>query len=98
MKVRFALTVAVLVGLGFSVGSPLVAWNKAGHMTSAALAYQDLQGRDPEALRAVVDLLKEHPFYEDTWKNQVSQPFVPEEERNLYLFMLARDGRTMCEV
>ena len=65
------------------------AWNRAGHMVSGAIAYRELERNDPAALKAVVKLLKEHPYYQSSWRSEVSKSFVPEGEQDLYLYMLA---------
>lgn len=36
-------------------------------MVTGALAYHDLKAADPQALSRVIDLLKQHPCYEDRW-------------------------------
>src|SRR5437867_4038679 len=75
----------LLLGLGSSA----LAWNPAGHMVSGAIAYAELKQASPKALFWVVDLLKAHPEFPDTWTAQLNQPWVPPEERELVLFMLA---------
>jgi len=69
---------------------PLVrAWNKPGHMVTGAIAYTVLKQESPEALAKTVAMLKEHPYYESQWQPLVERPFVPADQRDLYLFMLA---------
>jgi hypothetical protein len=58
-------------------------------MVTGAIAYQVLKQESPQTLEKVVALLKEHPYYESTWEPLLQRPFVPEGERDLYLFMLA---------
>jgi len=89
MKNRHVLTITAFLALALCMAPSLAGWNMAGHMTSGAIAYQALKAQDPEALAAVVELLKEHPYYELSWRHQVNQSFVPEEDKDLYLFMLA---------
>lgn len=80
--------VAFLSGICVLVASPTVqAWNKAGHMTSAAIAYADLKARNPAVLTRVVQLLKKHPHFESKWQEKLSH--VPQDDRDLCLFMLA---------
>jgi hypothetical protein len=69
--------------------SPSLAWNEGGHMVSGAMAYSELKQDSPKALARAVMLLQDHPDYPDTWAREVEKPFVPLEERELYLFMLA---------
>lgn len=66
-----------------------LAWNKPGHMATAAIAYNVLKQDSPAALAKVITLLKEHPAYEANWETLVQRPFVPADQRDLYLFMLA---------
>src|ERR1041384_4754949 len=69
--------------------SAALAWNPAGHMVSGAIAYAELKQASPKALFWVVEVLKAHPEFLDTWRAQLNQPWVPPEERELLLFMLA---------
>lgn len=55
--VGFALVLTLAV-------SPVVAWNKAGHMTTAAIAYDTLKKDNPKVLEKVVALLKQHPQFD----------------------------------
>ena len=71
------------------LASSALAWNKAGHMVSGAIAYADLKQHNPQTLDKVVALLKTHPQFETMWKPKLTQAFVAPEERDLYLFMLA---------
>jgi hypothetical protein len=61
LKHVVAVMVAVLVLMVFVPSS--LAWNKAGHMVSAAIAYTELKQGSPEALARVVALLKLHPEF-----------------------------------
>jgi len=63
------------------------AWNKPGHMTSAAIAYADLTERNPGVIVKVIEDLKKHAHFESKWVDNLSQ--VPADDRDLYLFMLA---------
>jgi hypothetical protein len=82
-------SVIVFLGLVLLGSAEVAAWNRAGHMVTGAIAYRELERRDPEALEAVVRLLEKHPYYTSRWRAEVHKSFVPEGERNLYLFMLA---------
>ena len=79
---------AGIIGVLVTVSSA-IAWNKAGHMVSGAIAYADLQQTHPQMLAQVVALLKTHPHFETMWKPKLTQSFVPPDERDLLLFMLA---------
>ena len=81
------LLVAILLLL-VAVSSALP-WNTPGHMVSGAIAYADLQQASPQALAQVVALLTTHPQFETKWKPQLNQSFVPPDERDVFLFMLA---------
>ncbi|AFY93103.1 S1/P1 nuclease [Chamaesiphon minutus] len=70
-----------------SLCTPALAWNKAGHMVSGAIAYTELKNKAPQSLPKVIALLKKHPDYAIEWQTQLSN--VPQADRDLYLFMLA---------
>lgn len=70
------------------LASPTVqAWNKPTHMVSAAIAYAELKERNPDVLIKVIEVLKQHPHFNDDWAPNLEQ--VSADERDLYLFMLA---------
>lgn len=69
------------------LAAPALGWNKAGHMTSGAIAYQVLKKESPATIARVVALLKEHPWYELRWEARLRD--VPAADRDVYLFMLA---------
>ena len=77
---------ATLLGTGlllvlFSRVPATLAWNKAGHMVSGAIAYADLQHASPQTLARVLTLLKAHPHFETTWAPRLAQgPLSPEEQ------------------
>jgi hypothetical protein len=58
-------------------------------MVSGAIAWSDLKQANATALARVVELLKVHPHFPTKWTTEITKPFVPPEERDLYLFMLA---------
>ena len=62
------------------------AWNKPTHMVSAAIAYADLQDRNPAVIAKVIEALKQHPRF-DKWAPKLKQ--VSASDQDLYLFMLA---------
>jgi len=66
-----SLLVGILVLL-VTVSSAL-AWNKAGHMVSGAIAYADLTQASPETLARVVALLKTHPHFATKWAPRLAQ-------------------------
>lgn len=82
--IGFVCTLALL-----SCADSARAWNRAGHMVTGAIAHAVLKKDSPAALAKVVALLKKHPSYDKYWKQQVEMDFVPEADRELFLFMLA---------
>jgi hypothetical protein len=83
---RRVIILLVVTGL-FVVVATAGAWNKSGHMTSAAIAYADLKENNPVVLDKVVQILQQHPQFESKWAHRLSQ--VAPEDRDLYIFMLA---------
>ena len=64
-----------------------LAWNRAGHMVTGAIAYDDLQKTSPATVARVVAILRQHPQYESRWKPQMEG--MSEQDQERYLFMLA---------
>ncbi len=85
--VRRGFLIGILLVL-VAVSSAL-AWNKAGHMVSGAIAYADLKQGNPETLARVIALLKTRPHFETKWVPRLTQLNLSPEEQDLYLFMLA---------
>ncbi len=80
--------IAVLSGFCLFVAIPTVeAWNAAGHMVSASIAYANLKERNPTLLAKVIKLLKQHPQFESKWSPKLEH--VSADDRDLYLLMLA---------
>ena len=71
----------------FLVAGPSLAWNRAGHMTMGAIAYDELQRTSPATVARVIAILQQHPQYESRWKPQLAGMSAQDQER--YLFMLA---------
>lgn len=69
--------------------SPARAWNKPGHMVTAAIAYSELQEKDPQAIERVVSVLKQHPEFDRSWSSQLSEISDSEIDPDQVLFMLA---------
>ncbi len=57
------VSVCVVLVLGSSPNA--AAWSPQGHMVTAAIAYQELRQSDPATLRAVIELLEQHPHFAD---------------------------------
>lgn len=80
--------IAFFSGICFLAAAPMAqAWNKSGHMTSAAIAYTDLKERNPAVIVKVVEVLKQHPHFKSDWAPLLEG--VPAGDRDQYLFMLA---------
>lgn len=87
---RLTSTCSVAVLLFILVALPAVsasAWNKPGHMVTAAIAFHSLRDRNEETLERTVKLLERHPFFDLKWKAQIQS--VQTEDQALALFMLA---------
>jgi len=69
------------------VAGPSLAWNRAGHMVSGAIAYDELLKTSPSTITQVVAILRQHPQYESRWKPQLAAMNQQDQER--FLFMLA---------
>jgi hypothetical protein len=77
---------AILIAICLLMFIPTAqAWNKPGHMASAAIAYMDLKDRHPEVLAQALDVLKQHPNFDSMWAGRLSKV----DDRDMYLFMLA---------
>jgi hypothetical protein len=64
---------------------PPWAWNKPGHMVTAAIAYYVLKRDDPQTITKVLALLARHPQYADVLKARIES--VPAADRDRYAFM-----------
>ena len=84
---RFLLTFCcTLIVLG--IPSRAAAWNKAGHMLTGAIAYRTLKQSDPQALARVLQIFREHPFYEERWRARIQAiPGNSPDKEGLFLFM-----------
>jgi S1/P1 Nuclease len=86
--VRRLLCIPLCIALISIIGiQPAAAWNKAGHMMTAAIAYDTLKKDNPTALDKVLALLRQHPQYDKMWAKQIER--VAPEDRDQALFMLA---------
>ncbi len=68
-------------------GPVAFAWNKPGHMVSAAIAYAELKEKNPDTITAIVALLQSLPESKSKWRGKLED--VAPEDRELFLFMLA---------
>jgi hypothetical protein len=58
-------------------------------MVTGAIAYRELKAKDPKALATILALLKKHPQYESLFASKVNGENLSQEDKDLYLFMLA---------
>jgi len=70
-----------------SVAASASAWTMAGHMVTAAIAYDTLKQDDPQALARIVALLKQHPQFDALWAKRLEQ--VDPDDREQAMFMMA---------
>jgi hypothetical protein len=82
---RLAVTVAAVATL--MAPREAAAWNRAGHMVSGAIAYNELLARDPAALRRVVAILRSHPAYQTRWLPIITAHGMA--DHDIILFMYA---------
>lgn len=73
----------------FGLTPAAFAWNKATHMVIGAIAYRDLQSMSPQTAARIVDILRQHPDYQQRWAAKLNDSTLTDDEKNQYLFMLA---------
>lgn len=78
---------AWILTLSLFASTSLRAWNKPGHMLTAAIAYDELTVVDSVARDKVIAILREHPQYDSFWKPKLAG--VGWGQKNRTLFMLA---------
>ncbi|MFL5328180.1 MAG: S1/P1 nuclease [Gemmataceae bacterium] len=83
---RFVLGAVASV---FLLPNPAQAWNKGGHMVSASIAHAVLKHEHPDAIPKIVAILKQHPQYEHWAEKIAALPHLSDEDKDVYLFMLA---------
>ena len=78
-----------LIGVAaiLAIAATASAWNMAGHMTTAAIAYDTLKQDDPQALAKIVAILKQHTQYDSLWGRRLEK--VDPEDRDQAMFMMA---------
>ena len=77
----------IFAGVVWLAAGPSFAWNRAGHMTMAAMAYDELRQVHPATVERVTAILRQHPQFESRWKPQLVG--MSEEDQAKFLFMLA---------
>jgi hypothetical protein len=78
-----ALSVVLIV---FGAPSTALAWNRAGHMVSGAIAYGELRARNPAALDRVIALLRVHPAYQTRWLPMITARGMADHDIMLFMF------------
>ena len=86
MKRFFPLTLCVGL-LVIGAVSSAWAWNYGGHMVSGSFAYDVLQKENPETLAKVLEILKQHPEFEQRWAKKLEK--LDPDMRDRAIFMLA---------
>ncbi|WP_229379867.1 S1/P1 nuclease [Fibrella forsythiae] len=69
--------------------TPVLAWNRATHMVTGAIAYQEMKASSPATVARIVVLLRQHPEYKQRWASKLNDASLSEDDRDQYLFMLA---------
>lgn len=85
------LTLVTMLSAMVLCQQPAFAWNKAGHMVSGAIAYNELKQSNQQTIDRIVAILREHPeFYkfQKQW-NSLKKSNIHSENKNLYFFMWA---------
>jgi hypothetical protein len=77
----------IIAGVAMLAAGPGLAWNRAGHMAMAAMAYNELRREAPATVGRVVAILRHHPQFESRWKPLIAD--MSEQDQERYLFMLA---------
>jgi len=81
----------IVAGAAILAAGPGLAWNRAGHMVTGAIAYDELQKGSPATLARVIAILRQHPQYESRWKPQITSMTagMSQQDQERFLFMLA---------
>ena len=83
---KFAI-VGIFVFVCIGLVQSAAAWSRAGHMTTAAIAYDVLMQENPQVAAKVIAILKQHPQFERRWARQLDR--VDPADRDQALYMLA---------
>ena len=82
MDVQLIRTILCSIAL-LTVSQTAIAWSKPGHMVNAAIAYEELQARDPRLAQRIAELMAQHP---DRGSFEVAINGAKDEERLRRLF------------
>jgi hypothetical protein len=63
-----------------------LAWNRAGHMVSGAIAYYELRASDPAALQRVLRMLAVHPEYQTRWLPLIRRQGMADHDVMLFMY------------
>lgn len=87
-KVVIAVAVSAALGLGLSLAAPApaLAWNDQGHMATGDIAYDTLSARDPQAVAAIVAIMRDHPDHA-AFERQLAGLSGKARERRLFALM-----------
>ena len=86
---RRILILAPIVSVLVLANAPsLSAWSRQGHMVTAAIAFQELHQSDPATLRAVIELLEQHPHFANLLAPR-REWNLDDEDRQQVIFMRA---------
>jgi hypothetical protein len=77
----------IVAGTVLLAAGPGLAWNRAGHMATGAIAFDSLLPASPATVARVAAILRQHPQYETRWKPQMAD--MSEQDQDRFLFMLA---------
>jgi hypothetical protein len=85
---RLSLRSACLAIALLTYASPrtALAWNRAGHMVSGAIAYQELRATNPAALQRVLRLLAAHPEYQARWLPLIQRHGMADHDIMLFMY------------
>jgi hypothetical protein len=85
---RYLSTLLILVSITLGASQSALAWNKAGHMVSGAIAFRELKDSDPQALGKVIEIFKSHPDYQTKWLPAIKKQ-IGMKNHDQYVFMFA---------
>ncbi|MBO9557076.1 MAG: S1/P1 nuclease [Caulobacter sp.] len=85
-KPVIAAVVTAALGLGALAPAPALAWNDQGHMATGDIAYDALVAHDPQAVVAIVALMRDHPDHA-AFERQLAALTGKARERRLFALM-----------
>lgn len=81
-----AAVVTAALGLGALAPAPALAWNDQGHMATGDIAYDALAARDPQAVAAILAIMRDHPDHA-AFERQLAGLTGKARERRLFALM-----------